>query len=65
MDTSKNEISFEQEHDLIIETQNTCCLCGTALNFTHKVDYVTLKVQEDASCPSCMIQMRSREHILQ
>lgn len=53
------------QHEEYLESQNTCCLCGTTLNFYHQIDYATLKVREDADCPSCGIQMRSKDHVLQ
>jgi uncharacterized protein CbrC (UPF0167 family) len=60
--------NFENK-DLATETfladETTCCLCGTTLTFDHKIDYLSLKIVEDAHCPSCQIQMKSREHKLQ
>lgn len=52
-------------HEFAIEDHNTCCLCGTDLKFEHKIDYMTLVVNESATCPSCRIQMRKRDYVLQ
>ena len=57
--------STDAKHEMILEDQNHCCLCGTKLRFQHKVDYMTLKIEEEASCPSCHIQLRKREATLQ
>jgi hypothetical protein len=59
------QMTGKMTHEMIIEEHTTCCLCGTDLQFNHKVDYQSLVVKEDANCPSCMIQMRKRQHILQ
>lgn len=57
--------SEKQEHEIVLDDENNCCLCGSALNFKHEVDYATLRIKEDAHCPSCQIQMKSKEHKLQ
>ena len=62
---SSQYVSEKQEHEIIIDDENNCCLCGSTLNFKHSVDYMTLRIKEDASCPSCMIQMKSKEHSIQ
>ena len=65
MDGQNDFFSLKKEHQPIIEDQNFCCLCGTKLAFKHKVDFLTLKVQEEADCPSCRIRMKNKEHVLQ
>lgn len=65
MEGNKEYLSPKKEHQYIIEDQNTCCLCGTKLVFQHKIDYMTLKVREDADCPSCRVRMKTRDHGLQ
>ena len=66
MDTGAKEFTSEKtEHEPILVDENSCCLCGSNLKFEHKVDYLTLRIQEDAHCPSCRIQMKSKEHTLQ
>jgi hypothetical protein len=57
--------SLDVRHEATIEDQNHCCLCGTQLKFQHKFDYMTLKVQEESSCPSCRISTRKREYTIQ
>lgn len=58
-------ISLKQEHEVVIDDANNCCLCGSSLAFNHKIDYLTLTIKEDAHCPSCQIQMKSGEHVIQ
>ena len=58
-------ISSKQEHEIILDDENNCCLCGSDLKFAHNVDYLTLTIKEEAHCPSCNIQMKSREHKIQ
>ena len=57
--------SQEARYEYIIEDENSCCLCGTDLKFQHKVDYMALTIKEDAHCPTCKIQMKTSEHVLQ
>ncbi len=64
MDLSKSFQSQDPEHERVLEEFNHCCLCGKQLNFLHKVDYLELKVKEDARCPSCQVQLRVKEHTL-
>jgi hypothetical protein len=65
MEASKEYVSVEQEHQLVLDDHNLCCLCGTKLKFQHKVDYQSLVVKEEAYCPSCQIQMKKRDFTLQ
>lgn len=70
METAKTEKFSETStetlsaNEVALMEHNTCCLCGSDLKFEHKIDFGTLKVVEDAHCPSCRIQLRTREHIL-
>lgn len=45
-----------------LQDQNHCCLCGSELNFGHKMDHLTLTVIEDAKCDACQISLRTRTH---
>lgn len=54
-----------QRHEEFLEDYCKCSLCGTDLSFYHQIDYVTLNVTENATCPSCMIQTRTRDYTLQ
>ena len=66
MKQKQNEFESQtHEHQFIIEDQNFCCLCGSKLKFHHKIDYLSLRVQEDADCPSCKIRMKTKDHGLQ
>ena len=49
----------------IIETLETCCLCGSRLRFTHQTDYLALLVQEEAKCTECGIKSKTSKFILQ
>lgn len=42
-----------------------CVLCGDALHFKHKTDFVEQSVQEDAQCPSCGVRTRQNLYRLQ
>lgn len=57
--------SKKNEHQIAIDDQNHCCLCGSKLVFKHKIDYMTLDVREDADCQSCGIRLKTRSHRLQ
>lgn len=63
--TQKIFESTKNEHEVVLDDENNCCLCGSALDFKHAIDYLTLRIKEDAHCPSCQIQMKSKEHTLQ
>jgi hypothetical protein len=49
----------------IIETLETCCLCGSRLKFSHQTDYLNLQVHEEAKCSECGIKSKSASFILQ
>jgi hypothetical protein len=42
-----------------------CVLCGTDLEFSHKADFITQTVVEDAHCPGCKVRNRQSSHSLQ
>lgn len=65
MQGQKNFVSQKEEHQSFIEDQSHCCLCGTELLFKHEIDYATLKVTEEADCPSCKVRLKTKEHGLQ
>jgi len=65
MDQRKNYASHKEEHQPVIEDQNTCCLCGSELVFKHTVDFATLQVREESECPSCLVKMKTKDHTLQ
>ncbi|OQW47419.1 MAG: hypothetical protein A4S09_15335 [Proteobacteria bacterium SG_bin7] len=61
-----SQISFTSKtYEDVIADFNQCCLCGTDLNFTHKVDYENRTIQEEAFCPACSIKTKNNNHILQ
>ncbi|MBX3023264.1 MAG: hypothetical protein KF799_16440 [Bdellovibrionales bacterium] len=57
---SKNEWMQESLQDHL-----QCVLCGTALEFKHKTDFIAQTVSEDAHCPSCQVRNRQTSHRLQ
>lgn len=59
------ETETANQMEFAVEDHNTCCLCGSELKFQHRIDYLTLEVKEESHCPSCRIQMRSRDYVLQ
>ncbi len=65
MEGRKQYVSKKKEHQIIIDDQNHCCLCGSKLVFKHKIDYLSFDVREDADCPSCGIRLKTRNHRLQ
>lgn len=48
-----------------IDEHLNCVLCGTSLEFYHKVDHIEQKVQEEAHCPHCNVRNREAAHSLQ
>lgn len=48
-----------------VEEHNQCVLCGTALTFKHKTDFIAGTVVEEANCPSCGIRNRQSSYSLQ
>lgn len=58
-------ISKETSHEEVVQGLNTCCLCGTSLEFTHVTHLEAKQVQEAAKCPSCGIQTKVNTFILQ
>ena len=64
LELRSSHFKLEITREMSIEEHNTCCLCGTDLNFKHAVDHLSLSVKEDADCPSCLIKMRERTHKL-
>jgi hypothetical protein len=64
MESNNGATSAKPEYQEKIEIETHCCLCGGELEFQHKTDYLLLKIQEDAHCPTCSIRMKSREHTI-
>lgn len=59
MDSKEETIEYNFR-EMMIEEQNTCCLCGGDLIFKHDVDYSTLTVHEEADCPGCKIRLKTK-----
>lgn len=55
----------ETSQEELVRSLNTCCLCGSSLEFTHVKNKETFVVQEAAKCPSCGIQTKVNTFILQ
>ncbi|MCB0414782.1 MAG: hypothetical protein KDD50_10640 [Bdellovibrionales bacterium] len=58
----KDEFSKQAQ---FLEDYNHCVLCGTELEFTHIAHFIHQTVEETATCPSCDIQTRQKQHSLQ
>ncbi|HMN67718.1 MAG TPA: hypothetical protein PKC28_04185 [Bdellovibrionales bacterium] len=48
-----------------VDDHLNCVLCGGAMNFSHKTDFIAGKVSEEAHCPSCHVKNRNSEYVLQ
>lgn len=48
-----------------LEDHLNCVLCGTAMHFDHKTDFIAQTVTEDAHCPACRVRNRQSSHRLQ
>lgn len=68
METSKKPewqvTTKEWQEEAVLDHLN-CCLCGTELQFKHKVDHIHKVVTEDAQCASCGVKHRSSQFSLQ
>ena len=60
----KTTQSLSEQQENFLEVENTCCLCGTELQFEHLQDDSTLKMNEKAHCPCCKIQLKEKEFII-
>ncbi len=60
---TKNE--YEIMKQAFVETHNNCPLCGTPLAFVHEIFKLADKVNEKATCPSCKIQIKAQQYLLQ
>ncbi len=65
MDMQKGILKNHETNEEIVHELNTCCLCGTTLEFTHITHKETHEVKEAAKCPACGIQTKVNTFILQ
>jgi hypothetical protein len=65
MELNKGIPVADRATEEIIESLDTCFVCGHSLKFTHKVDYKFLIVHEICQCPACGIKQRPQDFILQ
>jgi hypothetical protein len=63
VDKEKASRLTPQQEDYL-ELENTCCLCGTELEFQHMQDECAYHVKEVAQCPSCHIQLKEKEFVI-
>ncbi len=59
------KVSKDDWRQEVLQDHFQCVLCGTALTFRHKTDFITQIVTEDAHCPSCQVRNRQASHRLQ
>lgn len=52
-------------NDEIVNSLETCVLCGSRLKFEHQTDYLNLQVHEEARCMECGIKNKVVSFILQ
>jgi len=68
MDNLKNElqkITRAEWIEEIVDDHLLCVLCGSALDFKHKTDFISGQVTEEAHCPACKIRNRQTCYSLQ
>lgn len=65
MDFQKGIPTSQTTHEDVVKALNTCCLCGTTLEFTHLKNKEERTVQEAAKCPACGIQTKVNTFKLQ
>ena len=59
------ELLQDEKYLVFFENENNCPLCGTDLELSYDSNYQTRTVRESAQCPSCKIQIKSREFAIQ
>lgn len=65
MKTAQDNIEIQHHVEAFLDDQTSCCLCGSELKFEFAVDHTSNKVQEQATCTGCHVQMKQKEHNLQ
>ena len=51
--------------DELIETVDTCVICGTKLVYYHLTDFKNQSVEEEGQCPSCGVKNKINKFTLQ
>tara|TARA_B100001248_G_C27392018_1_gene462991 strand:- start:2572 stop:2772 length:201 start_codon:yes stop_codon:yes gene_type:complete len=59
------QLTKEQIRQIFIDTEQNCSLCGSTLKLIHNVDYIKQEVEEQGKCPSCGVQSKKRNFVLQ
>lgn len=59
------KVSQREWLETAMEDHLQCVLCGSALTFAHKTDFILGTVAEDAHCPGCRVRNRQSLHTLQ
>lgn len=65
MEINKGIPVADRPSEEIVESLDTCCICGTKLQFQHKTDFILWVVREEAFCNSCGIRNKVNSFILQ
>jgi hypothetical protein len=65
MNTQKGFATPELSNEELLSNLETCALCGEKLRFTHRTDYLTLEVHEEAKCLTCGAYKSPSQFILQ
>ena len=59
---NSNEYTFSE---ICSDDYLKCALCGQDLKFSHQIDYLVLKVKEEAQCTCCNIKLKVRDYRIQ
>jgi len=65
MELAKGVPVADRNPEELIESIDSCCLCGTKLKFQHQTDFVLWEVQEEGHCPACGIRNKVNKFVLQ
>ncbi len=62
---TNQELIQDEKYVVFVENENNCPLCGSGLELTYNSNYQTREMKEDANCPSCKIQIKTRTFSIQ
>jgi predicted Zn-dependent protease len=54
-----------EKREAFKEAVNNCPHCGSVMQFSVEIDFLTNRLQEDSFCQSCTVKVRSEIHSLQ
>ncbi len=68
MEVFRINIKSEEEilkHETFIQAQNNCPLCSHTLDLNVQLNKNFREIKEQATCPSCHVQLKPVVHVLQ